>query len=109
VTFRMYNDFVNNWGYVVDPLNNTADSLIVKTTTSNGEYYIDAASSGVFITPDLIPNNLILPSPEIIRDSNVVNSKVTWVVNFKINLNPVPSDGYITISFPRYVLIPIQN
>jgi hypothetical protein len=105
----MYNDFINNWGQVIDPLNKITDSLIVRTTTSDGGYYIDEMAQGVMVTPALIPNNLILPSPEITRDSNVISRKISWVINFKINLNSVPKDGYLTIDFPRYTMIPIQN
>lgn len=52
---------------------------------------------------------MLLPSPEITRDSNVVNRKVKWIINFKINLNSVPADGIIKISFPKTVLIPVKD
>lgn len=96
----MYDDFINNFGYIVDPLDSVTDSLIIRTTTSDGLYYVDEAASSVFITPSLMPNNLIMPSPEITRDNNIINRKTSWVINFKINANAVPKDGFITISVP---------
>ena len=49
----MYEDFIVNYNYVVSPLNATRDSLLVKTTTKEGYYYIDETKTNVFIKPDL--------------------------------------------------------
>ena len=48
----MYNDFINNYKYVVSPLKLVTDSLIVRSATSDG-YQIDEAVDDVFITPDM--------------------------------------------------------
>jgi hypothetical protein len=86
----MYDDFIMNYHYVVDPLNSTRDSMLVRTTTREGYYYIDETSTDVFILPPLQPTNLIMPSPEIIRTNNVINRKVNWVTSFRTNKNPMP-------------------
>ena len=86
----MYDDFILNYNYVVDPLNGTTNSMLVKTTTKEGYYFIDQTAKDVFITPPLVPTFLILPSPEIIRTNNVINRKVSWVLSFKLNKNTVP-------------------
>lgn len=75
---------------MVNPLNSTRDSMLVKTTTKEGYYFIDETKTGVFIKPDLVPTYLILPSPEIIRTNNVINRRVQWVTSFKTNKNFVP-------------------
>ena len=86
----MYEDFIQNYHYVVNPLNGTTDSMLVRTTTREGYYFIDETSTGVFITPTLVPTYLLLPSPEIIRTNNVINRRVKWVLSFKTNKNPLP-------------------
>ena len=64
VYFRMYEDFIQNYYYVVTPLNSTTDSMLVRTTTSDGYFYIDQTNTGLFITPDLQPatHSLFTPS-----------------------------------------------
>jgi len=37
----MYDDFILNYNYVVDPLNGTTNSMLVRTTTKEGYYFID--------------------------------------------------------------------
>lgn len=49
----MFEDFIENYNFVVNPLNTTRDSLSITTTTKEGYYYIDTANTSVFITPDL--------------------------------------------------------
>ncbi|CDW89223.1 UNKNOWN [Stylonychia lemnae] len=109
VYFKMYDDFIQNFNYVIDPLNGTTDSMLVRTTTKEGYYFIDQTSKDVFIKPDLVPTYLILPSPEIIRTNNVINRKVSWVLSFKLNKNSVPQGGYIVLTVPRNVLLTIKN
>lgn len=58
------------------------------------------ANTGVFITPEIQPTSMIMPSPEILRTNNLVNNKVSWIFNFKTNKNAVPKGGYMTITFP---------
>lgn len=58
------------------------------------------ANTGVFITPEIQPTSMIMPSPEILRTNNLVNNKVNWIFNFKTNKNVVPKGGYMTITFP---------
>lgn len=96
----MYDDFVENYNYVVSPLNSTRDSLTITTTTAEGYYFMDTYNTSLFIKPDLRAANLTLQSPEIIRTNNVINKKVQWVINLKIQKNPVPSGGYIVMYFP---------
>lgn len=72
----MFDDFILNYNYVVNPLNVTRDSMLVRTTTKEGYYYIDESNTNIFITPALVPTYLIMPSPEIIRTNNVINRKV---------------------------------
>ena len=104
----MYNDFINNYKYVVSPLKVVTDSLIVRSATNDG-YQIDEAADSVFITPSMQPNNLIMPSPAIIRSNNIINTKTDWTITFKININDVPSDGRIVLNLPPKVMIPIAG
>lgn len=74
----------------MNPLDANRDSMLVRTTTKEGYYYIDETSKGVYIKPDLQPTYLLMPSPEIIRTINVINRRANWVTSFKTNKNPVP-------------------
>lgn len=100
VRFKMFDDFIMNYHYVVSPLNDTRDSMLVRTTTREGYYYIDETSTGVFITPALEPTSFIMPSPEIIRTNNVINRRVSWVTSFRTNKNPTPKGSYLVMTFP---------
>lgn len=95
VRFKMYEDFIMNYYYVVDPLNSTFDSMLVRTTTREGYYFIDETATDLFIKPDLVPSSFIMPSPEIIRTNNVVNRKVQWVSSFRTSKNPMPRYSYL--------------
>ena len=53
VRFKMYDDFVQNYYYVVNPLHPTNDSFRINTTTKEGYYYLDTANTSVFATPAL--------------------------------------------------------
>lgn len=70
--FKVFDDFMMNYHYVVYPFNATNDSLSVWSTTADGLYLIDGTTTGIEVTPELQPNNLIMPSPEIITTNNVV-------------------------------------
>lgn len=48
-----------------------------------------------------------MPSPAIIRSNNIINTKTTWTITFKINVNDVPANGKIVIYAPSKVIIPI--
>ena len=82
----------------------TPDSFEIKTTTTDGLYFIDGISSGVTATPTLLPDLLALPSPEIARSSDTVNDLVTWTVHLKINSNAIPADGKVILTIPENVL-----
>jgi hypothetical protein len=69
-----------NYPYIVSPLRDARDSVNITTTTSNPLYFYDTAS--VFVAPEMIPSPLSMPTPAIIRTSNVVNSLVDWVFSF---------------------------
>lgn len=92
--------FTQNYFYAISPLNEIRDSIVIKTTTKETIYYIDTADKGVFVTPELAPTSLLMPSPEILRTNNVVNKKVSWVFSFKTNKNPVPPGGYLQMLIP---------
>lgn len=109
VYFKMYDDFVVNYAYVVDPLLSTRDSLLVKSTTAEGYYYLDETKKNVFVKPDLVPADLIMPSPEIIRTNNVINKRVQWVFNFQTNINYLPKGSFVLITIPQNVLLTIRN
>jgi len=98
---------VQNYAYVVSPLIDYRDGLNITTTTSNPLYFYD--SSTVFVTPELIPAHLTMPSPEVIRTSNVVNQLVEWVFSFQTSRNIVPARGYLNITVPRDVLVAVPN
>jgi hypothetical protein len=98
VYFKLFEDFIQNYHYVVSPLNETRDSVFVRSTTKEEYYYVD--ESPAYIKPDLVPTYLIMPSPEIIRTNNVINRKVSWVISFKTNKNAVPKGGYLVLSVP---------
>lgn len=105
----MYEDFILNYNFVVDPLDKDADSLKINTTTKDWYYFYDTANTNVFVTPALQPTNLIMPSPEIVRTNNVINKRTKWVFSFKINKNSVPKGGYIIIKIPKDVLLTIPD
>lgn len=105
----MYEDFVQNYYYVVDPLHATKDSIRINTTTKEGYYFLDTANTSVFATPTLQPTNFIMPSPEIVRTNNVINKKTRWVFSFKTNKNPVPAGGYLIMNIPQNVLLTIKD
>jgi hypothetical protein len=82
--------FVQNYNYIVSPLNETKDSIVITTTTKEGIYYMDTANSGVFVSPEMQPTPLIMPSPEILRTNNVINSRASWIFSVKTNKNSLP-------------------
>jgi len=41
VRFRIFDDLVQNYYYVVTPLNSTRDSLKIWSTTADGYYFVD--------------------------------------------------------------------
>lgn len=98
---------VQNYAYVVSPLIDYRDGLNITTTTSNPLYFYD--SSTVFVTPEMIPAHLTMPSPEVIRTSNVVNQLVDWVFSFQTSRNIVPARGYLNITLPPDVLLAVPN
>jgi hypothetical protein len=67
--------FTQNYFYAISPLNEIRDSIVIKTTTKETIYYIDTADKGVFVTPELAPTSLLMPSPEILRTNNVLIRK----------------------------------
>jgi hypothetical protein len=83
------------------------DSVTITTTTREGVYFVDTASASV--VPEMIPNGMTMPSPEILRTNNLINKKVAWVFSFKTSKNVVPRGGYLTISIPRDVMLPIED
>ncbi len=99
--------YVANYMHIVNPLNQKRDSVRITTTTKEGIYFIDFAD--VFVTPELEPTSLIMPSPEILRTNNIINRRVSWVFSFKTNKNPVPRFGYMNITIPRDVMITVPN
>lgn len=109
VRIRLMETFVQNFAYIVSPLNPTKDSLNITTTTREGIYYLDTANSNVFIDPELVPNNLILASPEILRTNNIINKRVAWVFSFKTSKNAVPKGGYVTITIPKDVMLTVDD
>ena len=108
VRFKVYNDFINNYKYAISSYTASNQSLTIRSTT-NELYPINEISTGIYITPQLIPNTLIMPSPEIVRGNNVINTKSSWLITFKINLNDVPEDGLIVIRPPQGTMIPISG
>jgi len=101
--------FVQNYNYIVSPLNETKDSIVITTTTKEGIYYMDTANSGVFVSPEMQPTPLIMPSPEILRTNNVINSRASWIFSVKTNKNSLPKGSYLTIKIPKNVLLTIPN
>ena len=95
VYFKMYDDFILNYNYVVNPLNSSIDYIMLKSTTKEGYYYVD--QDYIVATPALQPTALIMPSPQIIRTNNVISRKVDWIFSFSINRNPIPPGGYMTM------------
>ena len=93
----------------MSPLNVKTDSVIITTTTKEGIYFIDTADTGLFITPELKPTALIMPSPEVLRTNNIINRRVSWVFSFKTNKNPIPRSGYMNMTVPKDVLITFPN
>jgi len=61
---------------------------------------MDTANLGVFVTPEMLPTPLIMPSPEILRTNNIINSRVSWIFSVKTNKNPLPLGSYLTIKIP---------
>lgn len=105
----MFEDFIMNYYFVVTPLNSTFDSMLIRTTTREGYYFIDETAVDLFITPALVPSSFIMPSPEIIRTNNVVNRKVQWVSSFRTSKNPLPQFSYLEMQFPYGVLLTVPN
>jgi hypothetical protein len=101
--------FIQNYYQDVSPLDPIKDSIVLITTTREQIYYLDTADTNVFVTPNLEPTQLIMPSPEILRTNNIINRRVSWVFSFKTNKNPVPKGGYLNVTIPRNVLITIPN
>ena len=93
----------------MSPLNVKSDSVVITTTTKEGIYFIDTADTGLFITPELKPTALIMPSPEVLRTNNIINRRVSWVFSFKTNKNPIPRGGYMNMTVPKDVLITFPN
>ena len=89
VRVKLLETYVQNYFQIVSPLNEKTDSVIITTTTKEGIYFVDTADTGVFITPELKPTSLIMPSPEILRTNNIINKRVSWVFSFKTNKNPI--------------------
>lgn len=107
VRIQLMETFVQNYASIVNPLVSGKDGIVITTTTREGVYYVDTKE--VFALPEMIPNNMIMPSPEIIRTNNIVNKKVQWIFSFKTNKNVVPKGGYLTISIPRDVMLSVPN
>lgn len=105
--FLVMDSVVENYAYIVSPLVLVRDGLNITTTTSNPFYFYD--SSSVLVTPEMIPAHLTMPSPEVIRTSNVVNQLVEWVFSFQTSRNMIPANGYLNISIPANVLLAVPN
>lgn len=85
VRIQLMETFVQNYAAIVNPLVSARDSIVITTTTREGVYYLDTGMANV--EPEMIPNGMIMPSPEILRTNNVINKKVAWVFSFKTNKN----------------------
>lgn len=103
IRFTMGSDFLMNYDSVL-PLNDSV-SLSVTTTTDKTYYYVDQTTTGIFVKPDLKPNNLILVNPEVIRTNSYIAAKTSWVINFKINKNTVYAGGYLSLEVPKGVMM----
>mmetsp|Transcript_9913 Transcript_9913/g.9780 ORF Transcript_9913/g.9780 Transcript_9913/m.9780 type:complete len:251 (+) Transcript_9913:1647-2399(+) len=79
------------------------------STTYDGYYFVDGQEEDLWVTPELEPSPLIMPTPEVIRTGNVVLQNVEWIINFKINKSPIPSQGYIVIKIPPGLLFARPN
>jgi hypothetical protein len=53
VRFLMLDDFMMNYFYIKDPMDSYNDSIGIRSTTSEGYYYIDETRTNVFATPTL--------------------------------------------------------
>lgn len=98
---------VQNYNYIVAPLDPMRDSLQVYTTTREQKYFYDAATSGVFVRPELEPSILMMPSPEVLRTNNIVNKKVSWVFNIKTSKNLIPAGTSLRITLPARLMVPL--
>jgi hypothetical protein len=90
IAFRLKSDHIMNMGWVRYDTLVLADSLLVRSTTSDGLWYIDGnnvvlASEIINATEGLVEGKLAFPKDEIMRTSNVVNDKITWTLYLKLD------------------------
>ena len=75
------------------------------TTTDRTYYFVDSTTTGINVKPDLRPSSLVLVNPEIIRTNSYINAKTSWVINFRINKNPVDAGGMLSVEVPDGVMM----
>jgi hypothetical protein len=97
ISIKFKKDFVKNMGWVGGP---ATDSFTIKSTTADGIYFVDGATTIINAVPNLIEDVLTLPKDEISRSSNLVNAQVTWIMYIKLNSNTLSQTGKMAIDIP---------